>query len=175
MTPEDVLARVGQSMPKTLAESRLLLESTHWSMTAKQKAVLEAFVAQYEQAERSKQIEQYQAAHDHAGRTVVAIETQIESAFREVAELESAADHGRVGSDEAKQQLASVFRFINQQRALLESLAQSQERATAMVDTDPAHVQEKNLERFPSLASTLPLLTVAYLNGDEPSPFGGAS
>jgi len=142
-------------------------------MSDKQKRNLAAFNNTYESRLRRRQRERYHAALRQIHADQQKVEDRLGESEKQVADIEDKVSSGRITGEEGRRQLTFVFRQIKDDRAVLDALDASAERATEMIDTDPATHQEQMLDRFPNLAGNLPVLSVAWLNGDHSQdPFG---
>jgi len=172
---KDILSGLTQSRTFTLAEARMLLDDPPAQMTDKMKRRLASFVTRYEQQGRRIMHERYAAALDQMDESRTQIDERIGAAHREVADIDRKVRTGKVTAADAQKQLTLIFRQIRQDRESLDALDMSAERAVAIIQTDPADYQAENLERFPVLAGRLPVVSVAWLSGEDTAdPLGEA-
>lgn len=170
---KNLLRDLTESRPLTLAQARALLDNPPAEMTDKMKRRLASFVSRYERQGRTTQRERYAAAVAQMKDAQAQIEQRLTAAQREVVQIERGLRTGSIDHKEGQKGLAAIFRQINQDRAALDGLDASQERALAMIETDPARYQAENLQRFPLIAGSLPVLSVAWLAGeDDRDPLG---
>lgn len=171
----NLLRDLAESRAMTLAEAQALLDDPPAQMTDKMKRNLASFVSRYESQGRTLQRERYQAALAQMTESQTSIGQRLTDAQREVAGIEHGVKTGQVSSKDARRQLTAIFRQIAEDRRILDALDTSRERAVAMIEQSPATYQRENIARFPALSQRLPILTVAWLSGeDDRDPLGGA-
>lgn len=158
----------------TLAEAHALLDDPPAEMTDKMKRRLAEFVSRYESQGRLIQRERYDNTLAQATEMQAKIQKRVSDELREIATIEHEVKTGQCLAVEAQRRMTLIFRQINEDRRVLDVLDASNERAVSMIETPPETYQKENLERFPALAQRLPVLSVAWLSGeDDRDPLGG--
>jgi hypothetical protein len=123
-----------------------------------------------------KRIDRYGRIHEGAVQGVTELTDWGGEALREI---ETACTRMRQTGDPAEVIQIAIRRLNMLPRvvAAVEELVKDEEAANALVDMDVRDFQEQEIERFPALAQTLPLVSDEWLRNEPgaPNPRGGAS
>lgn len=165
--PTNPVLALAQSRQVTLAEARALEENPPVGMSDTMKRRLASFVSRYESVLRTHQRQNYDNGLSQSKEVKTELERRLDAAEGEVAEVQSAVRAGRMTAREGETTLKRVFLLIKDDRAALDALDMSSARAIQMISTDPAAWQAETIQRFPLLARSVPMLSVAYLTGED--------
>lgn len=169
------LSDVAAEWQLTLSQARVLADDPPPGFSDKNKRRLAAFLANYEAAERRKQIERYQETT--SGMTVRLNQLRDRAAKNRsrVESIKKAVRTGRMSPVEGREEIAELVRRHKADVETAQSIKQGAAEAWSMVSTDAADAQAKSLSRFGSLRGALPRLSRAYLDGDNSvaDPFTG--
>lgn len=171
----DPLSRYAGVEFDTPAQAWAWLENAR-QLTDREKRRVATWIGQWETELGHKMVDRLKATSEQIKELRQRNREKIEDGQRRTAEVERLMATGRMSVDEGLKEITALARQHRECLAVQESLRQSAERweadANRAVDDHLAEQQR----RFPAAKrATTQRLTVAYLSGDEDSPFRGRS
>ena len=161
------LSDVAAEWQLTLAQARALADDPPPGFSDKNKRRLAAFLANYEAAERRKQIERYKSSTSGMTGRLNQLRDRAAKNRSRIKSIRKAVRTGRMSPAEAREEIAELVRRHKADVETAKSIKQGAADAWQMVSTDAADAQAKSLARFGSLRDALPRLSRSHLDGDN--------